>query len=122
MKYAGYVTAVILSVTPIYVSSLVFVAKPTTVLPKATSSENYTLNMLRVEMDVKYHWLTGLVSMGVRGEINDEQQKWLQECRICAQNTPCLITLYKKRLQVLDDIYSLIEKPVPLTGKSGSSY
>ncbi|EIC5004555.1 hypothetical protein K9798_004252 [Salmonella enterica] len=75
MKYAGYVTAVILSVTPIYVSSLVFVAKPTTVLPKATSSENYTLNMLRVEMDVKYHWLTGLVSMGVRGEINDEQQK-----------------------------------------------
>ncbi|MFM0731694.1 hypothetical protein PQQ52_14515 [Paraburkholderia sediminicola] len=64
------------------------------------------LSELDVEMSVRYQMLTGLVAMGTRGDMQDEQQAWLKTRKVCGGNQACLATAYGNRIQRLKDEYA----------------
>ncbi|ASW02910.1 hypothetical protein CJU94_23910 [Paraburkholderia aromaticivorans] len=64
------------------------------------------LSELDVEMAVRYQMLTGLVAMGTRGDMQDEQQAWLTTRRACGGNEPCLLSAYRRRIGTLKDEYA----------------
>jgi uncharacterized protein len=59
-----------------------------------------------VDMAVRYQMLTGLVAMGTRGDMQDEQQAWLKTRKACGGNQVCLDTAYRNRIQRLKDEYA----------------
>lgn len=64
------------------------------------------LSELDVEMAVRYQTLTGLVAMGTRGNMQDEQQAWLDVRKKCGARLSCLVDAYRHRIQTLKDEYS----------------
>lgn len=64
------------------------------------------LSELDVDMSVRYQMLTGLVAMGTRGDMQDEQQAWLATRKACGGNQACLFGAYRKRIGVLKDEYA----------------
>jgi uncharacterized protein len=59
------------------------------------------LSEMDVEMSVRYEMLTGLVAMGTRGDMQDEQQAWLKSRKACGGNQSCLATAYRQRIDAL---------------------
>ncbi|PHM50275.1 lysozyme inhibitor LprI family protein [Xenorhabdus miraniensis] len=72
---------------------------------------NPKLNDLDVEMSVKYHFLKGLFTMGVSGDMYDDQTAWLKQRQKCKGNTACLLQSYHQRINQLDTLYNSINKP-----------
>ncbi|MEA3087535.1 MAG: hypothetical protein QOC89_5232 [Paraburkholderia sp.] len=66
-----------------------------------------------VEMAVRYQMLTGLVAMGTRGDMQDEQQAWLKTRQACGGNQACLDTAYRNRIQRLKDEYATLASRAP---------
>jgi uncharacterized protein len=64
------------------------------------------LSELDVEMSVRFQMLTGLVAMGTRGNMQDEQQAWLQSRKACGGNRACLLAAYRRRIAMLKDDYA----------------
>jgi len=64
------------------------------------------LSEMDVEMTVRYETLTGLVAMGTRGNMQDEQQAWLNVREKCGTNEACLVAAYRHRIQMLKDEYA----------------
>ncbi|MFL9985437.1 lysozyme inhibitor LprI family protein [Paraburkholderia sediminicola] len=64
------------------------------------------LSELDVEMSVRYQMLMGLVAMGTRGDMGDEQQSWLSARKKCGAHQTCLLTAYRQRIQTLKDEYT----------------
>ena len=71
-----------------------------------------TLSDKDVEMATKYQFLRGLFAMGVRGEMQDQQQRWLEQRKLCGSDANCLAGSYQTRIAELDDIYQHINKPL----------
>lgn len=65
-----------------------------------------------VEMATKYQFLHGLFAMGTRGEMQDQQQRWLERRKLCGSDVNCLAGSYQTRIAELDDIYQHINKPL----------
>jgi uncharacterized protein len=59
-----------------------------------------------VEMSVRYQMLTGLVAMGTRGDMQDEQQTWLKSRHACGESRSCLFALYRQRIAKLKEQYA----------------
>ncbi|EAO4205818.1 hypothetical protein M8Q70_001157 [Salmonella enterica] len=72
------------------------------------------LSELDVELYVKYQFIKGMVSMGIQGELDDSQHKWLQSRHQCEADIKCLEIHYHHRIKALDGIYQAFRKPVPL--------
>jgi uncharacterized protein YecT (DUF1311 family) len=64
------------------------------------------LSELDVEMSVRYQMLTGLVAMGTRGNMQDEQQAWLKSRQACGRDHACLLAAYRRRIDTLKDEYA----------------
>lgn len=64
------------------------------------------LSEMDVEMSVRYQMMTGLVAMGARGDMQDEQQAWLKSRKACGANQSCLLGAYRRRIQTLKDEYA----------------
>ncbi|REE22112.1 uncharacterized protein DUF1311 [Paraburkholderia sp. BL27I4N3] len=64
------------------------------------------LSEMDVEMAVRYQMLTGLVAMGARGNMQDEQQAWLKSRKACGANQSCLLNAYRGRIGTLKDEYA----------------
>ncbi|MBU3845448.1 MAG: hypothetical protein H9855_00440 [Candidatus Acinetobacter avistercoris] len=64
--------------------------------------EHRILNDQDVKMATTYNIVRKLVPMGTRGEIQDQQVKWLQLRNQCQDNVNCLIDVYKMRQQKLE--------------------
>ncbi|WP_374574620.1 lysozyme inhibitor LprI family protein [Acinetobacter sp.] len=60
------------------------------------------LNDADVKMAVTYGIIKRLVPMGTRGEIQEQQLKWLQLRDQCRDNFSCLSDVYRMRQQKLD--------------------
>ncbi|HZZ10255.1 MAG TPA: hypothetical protein VFE79_06150 [Paraburkholderia sp.] len=71
------------------------------------------LSEMDVEMAVRFQMLTGLVAMGTRGDMQDEQQSWLTARKTCRANQSCLITAYRQRIQTLKDQYAQLKSRGP---------
>ena len=64
------------------------------------------LSEMDVEMAVRFQMLTGLVAMGTRGDMQDEQQAWLKSRQACVRDEPCLLAAYRRRIATLKTEYA----------------
>lgn len=64
------------------------------------------LSELDVEMSVRYQMLMGLVAMGTRGDMGEEQQSWLSARKKCGAKQACLLAAYRQRIQTLKGEYA----------------
>jgi uncharacterized protein len=71
------------------------------------------LSEMDVEMAVRYETLTGLVAMGTRGNMQDEQRAWLGERARCRGNQACLRESYRKRIEKLRQEYAQLKSRGP---------
>ena len=71
------------------------------------------LSEMDVEVAVRFEMLTGLVPMGTRGHMQDEQQAWLVARNKCGSNQPCLVAAYRDRIAVLKDDYARLQSRGP---------
>lgn len=70
------------------------------------------LNDADVRMVTTFDILTGLVAMGARGEMQDQQLQWLKERQACGADVACIKAAYDKRMQQLDEAYKNISRPI----------
>ncbi len=71
------------------------------------------LSEMDVEMAVRYDMLTGLVAMGTRGNMQDEQHAWLRERAGCRGDRGCLRAAYARRIGTLKEEYGQLKSRGP---------
>jgi uncharacterized protein len=72
-----------------------------------------SLSEMDVEMAVRFETLTGLVAMGTRGDMGDEQKLFLTQRRQCGADNACLTALYKARIAKLKSQYQGLKSRGP---------
>ncbi|WP_245269399.1 lysozyme inhibitor LprI family protein [Allorhizobium undicola] len=73
--------------------------------------EHRDLNDLDVKMVTTFDLLSGLLAMGNRGELQDQQTAWLKSRQACNAEIACIKTTYEERLKQLMKVYDNIERP-----------
>lgn len=73
---------------------------------------NRDLNDADVKMVTTFHLLAGLFAMGTRGNMQDDQAKWLKQRQACKADLACLRDAYARRQTQLDAIYNGIDRPL----------
>ncbi|RDJ13805.1 hypothetical protein B5K06_07445 [Rhizobium grahamii] len=74
--------------------------------------ENRTLNDADVKMVTTFDLLSGLMAMGSRGTLQDEQTAWLTKRQECGPDAACIKAAYDARLKQLDETYKKINRPL----------
>ncbi|MBB3539448.1 hypothetical protein [Rhizobium sp. BK399] len=74
--------------------------------------ENRALNDADVKMVTTFDLLSGLMAMGSRGTLQDEQTAWLTKRQECGSNAACIKAAYDERLKQLDETYKKINRPL----------
>lgn len=69
------------------------------------------LNDADVKMATTFELISGLLAMGSRGTLQDEQTAWLKSRQACGADAACLKTSYETRLKQLDDTYRHLNRP-----------
>ncbi len=69
------------------------------------------LNDADVKMATTFELISGLLAMGSRGSLQDEQTAWLKKRQACGADAACLKTSYEDRLKQLDTAYKNLAKP-----------
>jgi uncharacterized protein len=59
-----------------------------------------------VQMTTTYNLFKGLLLMGARGALQDEQREWLKARRQCGANHACLSLLYDQRINALTEQFN----------------
>jgi uncharacterized protein len=70
-----------------------------------------SLNDADVKMATTFELISGLLAMGSRGTLQDEQTAWLKNRQACGADAACLKTSYETRLKQLDDAYKHLNRP-----------
>jgi uncharacterized protein len=71
------------------------------------------LSEMDVEMSVRYETLIGLVAMGTRGDMQEEQRAFLQKRAQCGANQACLHAAYDARIETLKKEYEQLKSRGP---------
>lgn len=71
-----------------------------------------TLNDADVKMVTTFDILTGLLAMGNRGKLQDEQSAWLKKRQACGEDVECIRASYTERLKQLDEAYKNLSRPL----------
>ena len=71
------------------------------------------LSEMDVEMAVRFETLAGLVPMGTRGDMGDEQRAFLAARRRCGGNAACLAGAYRARIATLKSEYEKLKSRGP---------
>ncbi len=74
--------------------------------------ENRSLNDADVKMVTTFELLSGLLAMGARGTLQDEQTAWLKKRQACGADAACIGAAYQERLKQLDGTYRNINRPL----------
>ena len=74
--------------------------------------DNRALNDADVRMVTTFDLLSGLIAMGARGTLQDQQAAWLKERQACGADVDCIKRAYDKRMQQLDQAYKNINRPL----------
>jgi uncharacterized protein len=72
-----------------------------------------SLSELDVEMAVRFDTISGLVAMGMRGDMGDAQRAFLASRRRCSSDASCLTALYQGRIAVLKSQYETLKRRGP---------
>jgi uncharacterized protein len=70
------------------------------------------LNDMDVKMATTFKLLSGLLAMGSRGNLQDEQTEWLKQRQECGADAGCIKAAYENRLKMLDETYESINRPL----------
>jgi uncharacterized protein len=70
-----------------------------------------SLNDADVKMATTFELISGLLAMGSRGTLQDEQTAWLKTRQACGADAACLKTSYEDRLKQLDVAYKHLNRP-----------
>jgi len=70
-----------------------------------------SLNDADVKMATTFELISGLLAMGSRGTLQDEQTAWLKTRQACGADAACLKTSYEERLKQLDVAYRHLNRP-----------
>ena len=74
--------------------------------------EDRSLNDADVKMVTTFELLSGLLAMGARGTLQDEQTAWLKKRQACGADAACIGTAYQDRLKQLGETYKNINRPL----------
>lgn len=74
--------------------------------------DNRALNDLDVKMVTTFELISGLLPMGNRGELQDQQTTWLKTRQSCNANNDCIAKAYEARLKALMGVYEKIGRPL----------
>ncbi|MCM2399889.1 hypothetical protein NBH20_01875 [Rhizobium sp. S153] len=74
--------------------------------------DNRALNDLDVKMATSFELIAGLLAMGNRGELQDQQSAWLKKRQACEGDTLCLRNAYDERMKQLEDTYNNLGRPL----------
>ncbi|MBB3964003.1 uncharacterized protein GGQ67_001642 [Rhizobium metallidurans] len=74
--------------------------------------DNRVLNDADVKMVTTFDLLSGLLAMGSRGTMQDEQTAWLKKRQACAADVACIQAAYDERLKQLAESYKNINRPL----------
>ncbi|MBB3591527.1 uncharacterized protein FHX08_001871 [Rhizobium sp. BK529] len=74
--------------------------------------ENRSLNDADIKMVTTFELLSGLLAMGSRGTLQDEQTAWLKKRQACGGDAACIGAAYQERLKQLDETYKNINRPL----------
>lgn len=77
-----------------------------------TICDNRALNDADVKMVTTFDLLSGLLAMGSRGTLQDEQTAWLKKRQECQADAACIKAAYDERLKQLDETYKNINRPL----------
>ncbi|ARM88006.1 hypothetical protein RHEC894_CH01692 [Rhizobium sp. CIAT894] len=77
-----------------------------------TICDNRALNDADVKMATTFELLSGLLAMGSRGTLQDEQTAWLKKRQACGADAACLQGAYDERLKQLGETYKNINRPL----------
>ncbi|MGE7369100.1 lysozyme inhibitor LprI family protein [Neorhizobium sp. NPDC001467] len=74
--------------------------------------EDRDLNDADVKMVTTFEILTGLLAMGTRGEMQDDQSAWLKRRQACGSDAECIRAAYAERLKQLSETFEKINRPL----------
>jgi uncharacterized protein YecT (DUF1311 family) len=71
-----------------------------------------SLNDADVKMATSFELISGLMAMGSRGTLQDQQTVWLKARQSCGADAACIKASYEDRLKQLDDAYKHLNRPL----------
>ncbi|MEX2690905.1 lysozyme inhibitor LprI family protein [Rhizobium mongolense] len=74
--------------------------------------DNRALNDADVKMTTTFDLLSGLLAMGSRGTLQDEQTAWLKKRQECGADAACIKAAYDERMKQLGETYKNINRPL----------
>ncbi|MBX5150194.1 hypothetical protein HJB78_04170 [Rhizobium lentis] len=74
--------------------------------------DNRALNDADVKMVTTFELLSGLLAMGSRGALQDEQTAWLKRRQECGADAACIKAAYDERMKQLGETYKNINRPL----------
>ncbi len=74
--------------------------------------DNRMLNDADVKMTTTFDLLSGLLAMGSRGTLQDEQMAWLKKRQECRADAACIKAAYDERMKQLGETYKNINRPL----------
>jgi uncharacterized protein len=78
-----------------------------------TICDSYSLGQSEARMATLFGVTTSLVAMGQRGNIQDDQRKWLQSRDACGKSIPCLTEAYERRIREFESVLAGIASRGP---------
>ena len=83
-----------------------------------TICEDRILSEKDVQMATIFTLIKGLLLMGGRGALVDEQEAWLASRRKCEADKSCLLQLYDQRIRELMNEYQSISKTINIANRN----
>jgi len=71
-----------------------------------------TLNDADVKMVTTFDLLAGLMAMGNRDKMHEDQSAWLKRRQACGEDVDCIRSAYDERLKQLDEAYKSLNRPL----------
>ena len=110
-KPAFLALVLLLAASPAFAAS--FDCNKASAMDELAVCNDRELSELDIRMATMFDLITGLVPMGTRGAIQDEQLAWLKERTACASDRSCLRRSYRTRIDALQKHYDDIRSRGP---------
>ncbi|KQW27411.1 hypothetical protein ASE36_17505 [Rhizobium sp. Root274] len=85
--------------------------KPELAEDETAICQTLSLNDMDVKMVTTFELLSGLLAMGARGELQDQQIEWLAKRGECKGDVACLTAAYTARMAQLATVYEGVQRP-----------
>jgi uncharacterized protein len=85
--------------------------KPDLAEDETAICQTLSLNDMDVKMVTTFELLSGLLAMGARGELQDQQIEWLTKRGECKGDVGCLTAAYAARMAQLATVYEGVQRP-----------